>query len=284
MDAAGRTLRRVALRPVLAFAVLALLARVARVSWHHRDLTLAVWRAVRWRHLVGATLLLAVVGGTATLLVTTVPGADLGLGNLVGTEANAVFAPLEEGLARAAPVAPAGPDWALLMGASAFLLPLALLLPWLAYVEEELFRAGLEHASWPRVALASLGFGLVHLVMLVPLGAGLAVGIAGFAYAMAYRHGHRRHDPTALPPVALCTFRSTRRSRAAADRSRTAAVSGATGSAVPVVPVVAAVAAVDRAPERAQAAGVFAATVWHATFNTLVVLTVWGSLVVAALA
>lgn len=277
MDGPGRTLRRVALRPVLAFAVLVLLARVARVSWHHRELTLAVWRAVRWRHLFGAALLLAVVGGTATLLVTTVPGAGLGLGDLVGTEANAVFAPLEEGLARAGPAAPTGPDWALLAGASAFLLPLLLLLPWLAYVEEELFRAGLEDASWPRVVLASVAFGLVHLVMLVPLGAGLAISLAGFAYALAYRHGHRGGASRELPAVALRTFRATKRSRAAAERSRASTPQDRTAPA-------AATLVVDRGPERSQAAGVFRATVWHATFNSLVVLIVWASLVVAALA
>lgn len=263
-----------ALRPVLAVAVLVLLARVARVSWHHRALTVAVWRAVRWRHLVGAALLLALVGGTATLLIATVPGAALGLGDLFGTEANAVFAPLEEGLARAAP-APTGPDWALLLGASAFLLPLALLLPWLAYVEEELFRAGLEDASWRRVAVASLVFGLVHLVMLVPIGAGIAIGIAGFAYTLAYRHGHREASPADLPRAALQAFRSTKRSRAAADRVRAAENHGGCGPEPVTV--------VDRSPERAQAAGVFTATVWHATFNTLVVLTVWASMVVAAL-
>ncbi len=255
--------------------MLVLLARVARVSWHHRALTVAIWRAVRWGHLVGAALLLALVAGTATLLIATVPGAALGLGDLFGTEANAVFAPLEEGLARAAPAAPTGPDWALLFGASAFLLPLALLLPWLAYVEEELFRAGLEDASWRRVAVASLVFGLVHLVMLVPIGAGVAIGVAGFAYTLAYRHGHRERSPADLPPAALQAFRSTRRSRAAADRVRAAVSHGGSGHGPVTV--------VDRSPERAQAAGVFTATVWHATFNTLVVLTVWASLVVAAL-
>lgn len=269
-----RTLAPVALRPVLAVLVLVLLARVAQVSWHQRELTVAVWRAIGWRHLLGAALLLVVVGGTATALLSVVPGAHLGLGHLIGTEANAVFAPLEEGLSRAGPVAPAGPDWPLLLGASAFLLPLALLLPWLAYVEEELFRAGLEDASWTRVLLASLTFGLVHLVMLVPIAAGLAISVAGFAYTVAYRHGHRVGRPDSVPTVALRAFRATKRSRAAADRARAAA---------PPSDGEAHVAVRDRSPERAQATGVFTATVWHTAFNTLVVLTVWASMVVAAL-
>jgi hypothetical protein len=273
VDPARRTLQPVPLRPALAVLVLVLLARVARVSWHHRELTLAIWRAVRWRHVLGASVLLALVGGVATALVATVPGAHLGLGDLFGTEANAIFAPLEEGLARAGPMAPTGPDWPLALGASAFLLPLAALLPWLAYVEEELFRAGLEDASWLRVVVASVVFGLVHLVMLVPIGAGIAISVAGFAYTLAYRRGHGA-GPTAVPSVALRSFRATRRSRSAADRSRSrSAGHGVVGD----------LSVLDRAPERAQAAGVFSATVWHTTFNTLVVLTVWSAMVVTAL-
>jgi membrane protease YdiL (CAAX protease family) len=256
----------VVIRLAIAGWILVTLARVARVAWRERVLCTAVWRAVRPRHVGGALGLLVVVGGCATVLLTHVPGMDLGLGRLVGLSTNAVFAPLEEGLSRAGPPPASGPDWTLLLGASAFLLPLLLLLPWLAFVEEEVFRAGLERAGAGRVALASLAFGLVHLVMLVPLAAALAVGVAGAFYARVYRRAHA--DGGAAPEAAQLLFRPTRRARRAAAAQRRWVGPDGTG---------------DDEPERRQAAGVFAATVWHTTFNSLVVLVVWLSVLAGAL-
>ncbi|MEX1162480.1 MAG: hypothetical protein WEB03_02760 [Nitriliruptor sp.] len=258
------------LRVLLAIAVLVLLVRVARVSWRHRRLSVAIWRAVRWHHLIGGAVLLVVVGSTALALVAFVPGADLGLGRLIGTSVNVVFTPLEEGLALAGPPSATGPDWALIVGASGFLAPLALLLPWLAFIEEELFRAGLETASWPEVAPASLVFGAVHLLVLVPIGAAAAIGMAGFAYALAYRRAHREGRADRVPVVALRTYRPTRRSRTAAQAYRRTAVD--TPGAVDA----------DTSPELAQATGIFAAAVWHTTFNTMVVVVLWVSLVMSA--
>jgi hypothetical protein len=258
------------LRLAIAAWILVTLARAARVAWRQRRLALAVWRGIRLRHLLGGLALLAGVATVAGALVALVPGMEYGLGRLVGLTSNAVFAPLEEGLAHAGPAPETGPDWALAIGASAFLLPLLLLLPWLAFVEEEIFRAGLEDAGAGRVALASLLFGLVHLVMLVPVGAALAIGVAGAFYARAYRRGHAAGPPA--PREAHASFRPTRRARRAAARARTPSPALAVGAADEGPP-----------PEHRQVAGVFAATVWHTTFNSLVVLLVWVSLLLAAL-
>jgi hypothetical protein len=258
------------LRLAIVAWILVTLARAGRVAWRQRRLVIAVWRGIRPRHVLGAIAMLTLVASVAGVLVGFVPGMDLGLGRLVGMTSNAVFAPLEEGLAHAGPAPETGPDWALALGASAFLLPLLLLLPWLAFVEEEIFRAGLEHATPARVALASIVFGLVHLVMLVPLGAALAIGVAGGFYARAYRRGHATAAPT--PPVVHRAFRPTRRARRAAARARLLSPALGVGAA-PDGP----------APEDRQVSGVFAATVWHATFNSLVVLLVWVSLLLAAL-
>jgi hypothetical protein len=270
-------LTRDLIRVAIAAWILWTLARVARVAWRQRALTVAVWRAIRFRHVVGAFGLLLVVGTVATALVAWVPGASFGLGHLVGLTGNAVFAPLEEGLARAGPAPVAGPDWPLLAGATLFLGFLALLLPWLAFVEEEVFRAGLEDAGAGRVAAASLVFGLAHLVMLVPIGAALAIGVAGAAYAGVYRRAFARANPPdgptdgpTVPEVALRTYRPSRRARAAAARARR------TAAEEPV-------ATLDHTPERRQAAAVFAAAVWHTTFNTTLVVLLWAVLASAAL-
>ena len=253
----------VLLRTVVAVAILLLLSRAARVAWHQRALLRAVWAAVGWRHVLGSIGLLTAVMTTAGLLLVGVPGMDLGLGRLLGTTGNAIFAPLEQGLELAGPAPVTGPDWLLLIGGTLFLAGLTLLLPWLAFVEEELFRAGLETASWPRVVVASLGFGLLHLVMLVPLAAAIAIGVAGFGYAVVYRRAHARARP--VPPIARRAYHPTRRALAVVQRPGGDAVTH-----------------LDR--RDAQASGVFHAAVWHTTVNTLVVVLVWSSLVVAALA
>jgi hypothetical protein len=272
------------IRAAIAVWILWTLIRVARVAWRQRALTVAIWRAIRFRHVAGAFGLLVVVGGVATALVTWIPGASFGVGHLVGLTGNAVFAPLEEGLARAGPPPTKGADWLLLVGATVFLGGLAVLLPWLAFVEEEVFRAGLEDAGFGRVAMASLVFGLAHLVMLVPIGAALAIGVAGYAYATLYRRTFHRAggDRAAVAPdVAVRAYRPTRRARAAAARARVAAVRAALlegrdrdGAEV--------LATLDRDPEHRQAAAVFTAAVWHATFNTTLVVLLWVVLASAA--
>jgi membrane protease YdiL (CAAX protease family) len=268
-------------RAAIALWILWLLARVARASWRQRELTLALWRAVRLRHVGGALVLLVMVVSVAGVLVRWVPGAELGIGHVVGLTGNAVFAPLEEGLARAGPAPATGPDWPLFVGSSLFLGPLLLLLPWLAFVEEEVFRAGLEDAGPRRLVRSCLVFGLAHLVMLVPIGAALAIAVAGGAYTLAYRRAHaaagRPGGPRA-PAVARRSYRPTRRARAAAARARSR------GHREPVqaardVPLTVWVGE----PEERQAAAVFAAAVWHTTFNSMLVVLVWLAFVAAAL-
>lgn len=259
------------LRLAIAGWILVLLGRASRGAWAHRRLLVAIWRRIRPRHVLGSAALLTVVVAIASALITTVPGMDLGLGMLVGTSSNAVFAPLEVAVGRAGPVT-SGVHWPLLVASTAFLLPLLILLPWLAFVEEEVFRAGLEAATFAREVRSALAFGLVHLVMLIPLGAALAVGLCGFVYGRIYRHTHARSTGTDVPPVVLRSVRPTRRAQRAADRARTphAMLLGAGID--------------DLTPERRQAAAILAASVWHTTFNSLVVGLVWAALVLSALA
>jgi hypothetical protein len=279
------------LRPLIALLVLWMLARVGRAAWRERVLTFTLWRAIRPRHLLGAFGLLVVVAAVASASVLWVPGADQGLGDLVGLQGNAVFAPLEEGLARAGPPPASGPDWLLLLGVTAFLGPLMFLLPWLAFVEEEVFRSGLEDAGPVRLALSSLVFGLAHLVMLVPIGAALAIGVAGAAYAGVYRRVHaaasRPGGPSA-PPAALRSYRPPRRARAAAARARSAAAEDRPAPLGPAPSVALPSTGPGRldptpSPEHAQTAAVFGAAVWHTTFNSLLVTLVWLGFVTAAL-
>ncbi|MBA3622263.1 MAG: hypothetical protein H0W51_08095 [Euzebyales bacterium] len=184
-----------ALRLTVAVVIMALLSRSARLAWSNRGVAIAVWRRVRIRHMLGSLALLVVVGGAAVGLAALVPVTGYGLGTLVGFTGNAVFAPVEEVAVRAGGVSPlTSPAAGVAMTAvvCAFVLGLAVLFPWLAYVEEQRFRVGLEGVGLAGQVGAALRFGLVHLVMLIPLSAALAIAIAGFCYGQVYRRAYRR--------------------------------------------------------------------------------------------
>jgi hypothetical protein len=147
------------------------------------------------------------------------------------------------------------------------------------------FRAGLEDATAGRVALASLVFGLAHLVMLVPVGAALAIGVAGAVYARIYRRAHAAaatQGGARAPAVVRRTYRPTRRARAAAARARGTA-SVVAWTELLAVDGPASMLRADPDPEGQQAAGVFAAAVWHTTFNSMLVVLVWLGFAFAAL-
>jgi uncharacterized membrane protein YjjB (DUF3815 family) len=248
-----------ALRLAVVAVILVLLGRVVPVAWRNRRLAYAVWGRIRPRHVLGGLGLLAVVLTVALALLQYVPVTRYGFGSFVGLHGNAVFAPIEEAAVRAggegltAP-APGGPPeaggqgarYGLLAAAAAFLGGLVLLFPWLAYVEERTFREGLERATLARELASALRFGLVHLVMLIPLAAALALAVAGFAYGRIYRRAHRR------------------------AAARTEEVEGPLGLPVTVAP----------SPARVRGEAVLEATVWHATVNTIVVTLVFLGLLV----
>lgn len=187
-----------------------------------------MWRRIRLRHVAGSVVLLAAVLGVTIGLMVLVPVTGYGLGSLIGLTGNAVFAPVEEAAARGATVD--GPSAALISrlvtaGTAAFLLALLVLFPWLAYVEERIFREGLERAGTLRRGWTALRFGLVHLVMLVPVAAALGIAVAGLWYGRVYVRAFDRAgtlDPDQVP------------------HARTEAV--------------------------------LASTVWHTTFNSLIVV------------
>lgn len=269
------------LRLVIAALVLILLSRAAVGAWRNRGLAGAVWRMVSIRHVAGAFGLLALVAIVASLLLAS-PPLRFGLGSLVGLSGNAVFAPLEEVTMRTGTSgADGGGHWYVVGVSTAFLGFLALLLPWLAFVEEEIFRGGLEAADLHEELLAALRFGLVHLVMLVPIAAALAIAVAGFAYGRIYRRAYHSDAYGRVPGIVARTYRPTSRARRAAMLARlrqahsAGVAEGATGTLAPPTGV---------PPELRQAAGVLASSVWHATFNLLLVVLLWVVVVLRATA
>lgn len=242
-------------RTALVIVVVVLLARAARVAWARRDLACAVWRGIRPRHVAGSLGLLVVVIGVSVTAATAVPVLGRGLGDLFATTGNVVFAPVDVAAEANGATTGTGPNLTLLAVVTGFLGLLALLLPWFAFVEEEVFRAGAEAWGLAQRLLAALVFGAAHLVMLVPLAAALGIAVAGFAYGEVYRRGTVRPSRPA-PSAARRAFRPTRRSVAAERHLATDLLE------------------VQQHRQR-QVDGLYASTVWHTTFNTTVVTLVW---------
>lgn len=278
-----------AVRIVLVVWVLATVARAGWGAWRQRTLVRTVWRMIGRRELLVASVLVVLVASLALTLVSVVPGLARGLGDLVGTTGNVVLTPVEQAAQAAAEDPEPGPRVWLAVGATLFLGALAALLPWLAFLEEELFRAGLERAGPGRQVAVALLFGAAHLVMLVPLGAALAIAGAGFVYGRAYRAAYARPGGAGLPPAAVevanRAFRPTRRARAA-----TAALVRAETPAAPAAPVGPGSRAVARGEgsvveelRRRQAGAVLATAALHTAFNTIVLILVWLGVVIGAL-
>jgi hypothetical protein len=205
-----------ALRLAVAAVIIVLLARAARAAWHNRRIAPAVWRRIRVRHVAGSLALLAVVLGIAVGLMTLAPVTGLGLGSLIGMTSNAVFAPVEEAAARSSQVTgPAAETVASAVNVVSllFLGGLLVLFPWLAFVEESVFREGLEAVGTLRRLWSALRFGLLHLVMLVPLAAALAIAVAGLwyghIYLRAYAATEQRDEAVLASTVWHTTFNST---------------------------------------------------------------------------
>lgn len=253
------------LRLGIIVAVVGLLAVRARWAWQQRALAVRVWRSIRPRHVAGALGLLVVVAAVSVTLFLGVPATRIGLGTLVGLDGNAVFAPIDTALE--APIVQAeqaattgqpapGVPWTDVALVTGFLGLLVALFPVLAHAEEVAFRAGWEDKGPGQQVLSALRFGLVHLIMLIPIAAALAIAVAGYAYGRLYLRAYRR---AAVPRL---VWPGGRLPLAVDEQGLGRLVMG------PPAPVL----QVDRAAARRE--GVMAATVWHATFNTTVAVVV----------
>lgn len=262
------------LRLLITLWIVVVLVRSARNAWARRDLVVLVWRGITWRAMGQALALLVATLATASVLLR-VGLLQHGLGDLVNFSGNAVFTPLEQAAGALGPAPEVGADWALIALATVFLGTLLALLPWLAFIEEEVFRAGTETADLRGQIVSALRFGLVHLVMLVPLAAALAISVAGFGYGRIYRHHVREADPLATPLPAVLAFRPTRRSQRAADGARREAAAPGGVATVELL-------GVDRTMEHRQVAGVLASASVHTAFNAIVLVLVWLAIIVPA--
>lgn len=183
MSSIVSTLVRTAVLLLLAFRL-----SQAVVDPVHRRSYMSVIRAMRPRHLlVVPVVLAAVAAATAGLLQ--IPGLGFGWTSLIGLQGNAML-----GLH-------SGDSGGLDLDATTVIILAVLVacLPRLVFLEEQQFRWGDETRRWPRRLAVALGFGLVHLTVGVPIAAGIALSLSGFAFSVEYRYQLRRCDQLTGP-------------------------------------------------------------------------------------
>lgn len=167
--------------PLVAVALVGRAAHNTYTSSKNRRLVRHIWTGTRPTHLMLALGILAAVIGVLIALVTYVPVLNIGLANLFGgTGGNIVGAPFEL-LAETSPLLMAA-------GAMVYGTTLVAILPRLAYEEEVLFRATSIDLTHSEQITKALVFGLVHMLVLVPLSAALAIAVGGYLYTRVWLH------------------------------------------------------------------------------------------------
>ena len=153
-------------------------AFVLRTERNNLGFAKQVWRQFRIGMFFQCFLLLVLTIVVAVLLVTHVPGLKYGWMHLfVSNGGNALIAPVTDA---------SSSDYLLLrLVPIAFCLALLVAIPFLAKFEEEMFRK--SHTEWKSIWWQSTKFGLIHCLVGIPIGFGIALIMSGLFYAYHYK-------------------------------------------------------------------------------------------------
>jgi hypothetical protein len=154
-----------------------------------RAQTLLIVKGIRWRHVVVAPFVLALVLLVAGLLIQ-LPVLRWGWWTAIGGIGNPVTGGTEQTSGTAL-------EWLVPL---AFLLVLLPAIPLFAQAEERMFRFGAESWSGPKRVAKAIQFGLAHAIIGIPIGVALALSIGGgyfmWCYLRCYRVTHRPYEAT----------------------------------------------------------------------------------------
>ena len=142
-----------------------------------------VLHGLRGRHFLGGLKSIGVTVVSAGLLLSLDSPLRWGWWSMMGGHGNVVFAQTQ-------PSAAGGLSLSVCLGAACVVL-LLVMLPRLALAEERHFRRGDQARSLPQRLLGSTRFGMMHLIMGIPIGAGFALSVAGVMFSRASRRGYR---------------------------------------------------------------------------------------------
>jgi hypothetical protein len=140
-----------------------------------RDRMMGHWSQLRWRHALPVPFVLAAVAGTAGALWL-IPPLRIGWWSLIGGQGSAVFGASDTSMS----------TWWGRLIPLVFIALIAAALPMLAESEERMFRLGAEHWSWGKRVNKTLQFGLIHLIVGVPIAVALALAVGGAYFLWRY--------------------------------------------------------------------------------------------------
>lgn len=146
-----------------------------------RDHVVVILRGLRLRHFLLCWPVLVVVLATAGALLF-VPGLSWGWWSAIGGVGSPILgvSKSESGSAL---------EWVI---PATFLAMLVPALPLFAEAEERRFRAGAERWSTRRRVGRAVQFGMVHCLIGIPIGVGVALSIGGGYFTWAYLRGYRQ--------------------------------------------------------------------------------------------
>jgi len=158
----------------------------ARQALRRRSHTVALLQGVRFRHVWPVPFVLAAVLAAYAAL-SLVPPLRFGWWTLLGGQGNVVFGSTEQ---------TSGTPWEVVVPI-AFVLLLLPALPLFVEAEERRFRFGAEGWSTQRRLVRGLQFGLLHLVVGIPVAAALALAVGGWWFTWVYLRAYRRTSSAA---------------------------------------------------------------------------------------
>lgn len=177
----------------IAFMIATEVVNVVRNKSRSGSHTDQLLRGLRPRHFLRGFAVVVLTVLSYLALDKALPMLDVGWWSWLGGKGSILF-----GQSNAADAASAPPTLRLLP----FVLPFGLLviLPRAALLEERLFRRGTQHQSLAVRTRRQGVFGLMHLLMGIPLTAALALVVTGFAYQHIYL---RRYAQSGLQGIAV---------------------------------------------------------------------------------
>jgi hypothetical protein len=142
-----------------------------------RDRLQQHWKQLRWRHILPVPLVAASVGATAAVFWL-IPPLRFGWWSLIGGQGSAVFGASDT----------TSSSWWGRLIPLLFIVMIAFALPMLAESEERMFRLGAESWTPTRRALRCIQFGLIHLIVGIPIAVALALSVGGAYFMWRYLH------------------------------------------------------------------------------------------------
>lgn len=153
--------------------------------------TTVIWRGLRLRHVLQAIRIILLVVASYYLIANLAPWTRWGWWSAVGGQGSVVLGHTDS-------VADPSLSWVHRLAPVVFLAALLCFLPSAARREERWFRLGSERRALLGRLLVAFAFGLLHLVMGIPIAAALALTAAGWGfqsiYLAAYARRGSRHD------------------------------------------------------------------------------------------